>query len=1397
MKHTRRLGIATLALILTMLLFAAMPTTVLAADDGWSTTDQFISVTSDGCYINYSDAQLDKQPLYKLTVRASGGVFSSFEMQLKLPEFVTVYKTYASKDLQNNQNAIFTPYVDKEQGLVSIIYSSAANIDNVEMFYVEFTVDDYAEQVGQVEFVSGTFVNTEAKTVDCYFNLGYIEIGSNVYGVKGDVDGDGQVMLNDLLKIQRSIVDPNQSLTDAQYTLADINNDGIVNVVDCQYIQNYLVGNLDSLENIGGNGGGVIDKTVVYTISTAQTNEDGSSKTVLTYTFYSDNTVLGVMELIVDGKTEKRVEQTTKWNRVDQYIDVEMDDGTSMRMFVVNADGTLSFYEDGGYDDEPMDDYIQSVYSDIDAVVIPIGSNAKALIEKLVGNTLTVVMSQSGEQTVVITEDMILYKDVMFDQLGEYYAEVRLNNNRSYHIRVCVIEDMSTVGVIGKYEVEGVHPSMEMSYITLYEDGRLMIEDYYVASYEMLDGGLIVFDMEGGDVVLQLNEKTATFYTPAEDEPVIGVYVYRVAEGDSTFEMLFTVYGTYKGAGTYICVMSADVLGEQVSVTSRAYLDMEKRVLDHVMGCNMTFDEKGYLQENHTTKIDRYEPTCMQSGYEAVYCTSCNRQMNYTYLPQIGHEMGENGTCVHCGQGNNPLDEMRKSATQYMQSTWKDMQKKYGDKEISYYQDSYNKYYNEIKSATNEQHIANVMMEFEQLLEEIRQKFDGESEKPTPQSWYSENRFPNTVNQGDDIEQYINDYVVGGALMINMSDGTTECVPFTRDMVTYYNDFSSAGTVTIVVRCVGENYSLDYLIPVNVMPNMQDVSFVEYGFNDEGGAGYVTLRVYGNGYVSMLDELFSYDYLLIDNVIEFYRYGSSYILMLDHDARTASYYVPGTLLGESLIGSYVYVDGDNQVVFDVYGEYYSDADYITVITTILGDGNGNEKQRMTRTTRVYLDLGRRLISHIQLGEMTFDENGYLGRNEEELPSPDFPNQGELPNNPTYDFEKYKDEAFNNVKMKWSEFDQPDSGYELTEEQRQHGNSILERISAALDRWEVDELVREFTTLYNQIKGIREVEWTSCDGIPYRVLEGTTMEEFLEILSRVRFVIHYTDGSEEYVECGADIFNIKRLDLNTVGEYEISWSYKVEGEEYATNGMTYIRVVENKAKGASLIGEYAYVPYEEGAFNAMEWNFIKLYDNGYAMLVEDNYVDFMEYTMNGDIIVGSYYDMSFLFEIVSDEAGNSIGVRCCRPATEEIYFHTNTVGNEETRVEVFSIDGRDFAFIMFREDNGDGTVDIVEFTCDIMFNADRTKLFLPMLDGWYLIDKDNTLTETDCDHVYGEEGYCQYCGYNPNSGNGSDDFVNNEDAPAPPENSGSVEDVVQTPEQSGEEKIENEGFVMLK
>ncbi len=1437
MKHTNRkiLTVAVVMLLACMMVFA-MPAAVYA--ETASTFPTGVSVNAMGVQIDLADGETEEKPVYELVVTASGQAFSAFQLSFRMPDFVEVVGVEAGARLLDMNNAEFTHYVEGD-GRVNTIFSCSDNTDGSTLFIVRFTVKEYVESYCDVEYVASKFTNVEMESLETSVSLGYVQIGESDFGVMGDVDGNGNVNLADLLVIQRSIVNPTFTLTEEQFAVADINHDGNVDVFDCQYIQNYLVGRIDSLENIGGGNGGNEGSTAFYSIKITITDQNGEilfdgareakegeayesfmspifeqlsesyeitnlsiytdvygdvsidsdgegfvvkgndaikmvvnavkkekkvkyefsatmpnsdgSETYMKYTFYTDGTAFGEQELIIDGKVMDREERTVEWKESDGYIDIIVPDSqimAPMRLFVVNPDGTLSLYmggDDGGDQgggDQAPEYSISSSSIGIGYHGVVVGSDPQALIDQLCEHYYTATFDKIGTETIWITPELIDYSAVDFNTPGEYEVEIyitRYGNNVSMSVTVFVLADKSEVEVAGVYEfLDPMSEEMDINRITVYKDNTLMLDDYYQAEFVTYQENVIIFTLDGTELVLALDQtaKTACYYEPSKAD-LIGSYIL----SESGFSVFYEVYGQYTGAGLYVTVVRYSMGDMQMMITGRAYLDRENAWLLHEsLPCRMTFDASGALSVDHLTEIETVAPTCTAQGQEIHRCTVCREVVFSQPIDKLDHQYDASGVCGSCGHSEKELEELERYKAQTlesMNSTWVDLSKQYGD--LSDFAEQYDKYYNEVLRAGEIYIIHEYMGYFATMVNTIHDKHgNGGDMGVHPNGWYLEGEYPTSVTVGADIDEYIATHIIGKILVVELSDGQTLHIPVESYMIGGYSaDFGTVGESCIYIHCAQGNFSIDHSVWVRVEPDMENAVGTVYSFAESRLSGWDIITVYDNGVVGVYDQYFVYSVHSDSEALTVIRfngpnfYGES-VVTLNHQTMTANFYQPT----EGVIGCYTLYEGDNEYIYTVYGTYSGAGNYVAFVQRKLGDGTGEYKQEDYYTTTVHCDLERSMISDALYGPMTFDSDKVLSFG--------------VPDGPAEDtFEEYQDQIKDEIKVLWEEIDQ--GGYDVTQEQRDQMYEILDRVYQMSEYWELEQLREEAQQLYNEITGGCEIEWYSCSGIPRRVVVGTTMEEFLEMLGGATLILHYSDSTEETVMLTIDMMNFMKIDLNTEGTWDLYWTYQMD--DRTLEGTTQVQVIENMVENASPKGVYAFLPHREGATDVMmDMLYIKLYDNSYAMLYDVDGVRFVEYTQSGNIVSYTYNGMLFVYEIALDADGDPVGISPYRAETEQIY--TIETEDEYVTLEVFAYGDGYLGFFTLVEMNTDGSEDVGEGTCEIFFNEDGTALFAGPLEGWYAICADGSLVPCECEHQYDESGYCEYCGSSSNS-SGSD------------------------------------------
>lgn len=200
--------------------------------------------------------------IYSIDVYCEGASVSSFFMTFEMPYFTQISNVWLGETLANAENVVWEYNFDGQS--VTVAYSSANEFADTTMFTVEFYMPSVTSyESGHMYAYNMQFVNTVPQEVWACESFGRITVefdGEDI--LMGDADQNGIVNLEDVMYILRSRL-KGYELEGMGRTAADIDGNGTIDMLDCQYIQNYLVGKLESLENVnGGNNGEVIDPII-------------------------------------------------------------------------------------------------------------------------------------------------------------------------------------------------------------------------------------------------------------------------------------------------------------------------------------------------------------------------------------------------------------------------------------------------------------------------------------------------------------------------------------------------------------------------------------------------------------------------------------------------------------------------------------------------------------------------------------------------------------------------------------------------------------------------------------------------------------------------------------------------------------------------------------------------------------------------------------------------------------------------------------------------------------------------------------------------------------------------------------------------------------------------------
>lgn len=237
---------AILAVMVALCSFGVM-TTAFAEDYEVSTTQVAVGA-------NEIETEVGKKE--RLTFIANGYCnVAGFQFQIVLPTNVT----FSAFEIgENYEDANYQYSVNGEE--IHVICNSDVETyaSQTELFYV----DVIAREVGYGDAWSRSCMMTDVNANDIYC-MAY-SVGITVFGegqgpaIKGDVNGDQDVNLVDLMLMQRYVIG---SLGDEAYfstNAGDVDGNDDINLIDCQQVQRYLVGKItfDELQNLSNGSGG-------------------------------------------------------------------------------------------------------------------------------------------------------------------------------------------------------------------------------------------------------------------------------------------------------------------------------------------------------------------------------------------------------------------------------------------------------------------------------------------------------------------------------------------------------------------------------------------------------------------------------------------------------------------------------------------------------------------------------------------------------------------------------------------------------------------------------------------------------------------------------------------------------------------------------------------------------------------------------------------------------------------------------------------------------------------------------------------------------------------------------------------------------------------------------------
>ena len=176
-----------------------------------------------------------------------GASFSSYQLSFTAPSFLTVNGLWG----EEGEDGEFIYNIDGQNVYVTL--SSTTERTDGLLFEVYVSLNEDAEDgcSGRFTLQNALFTNTSFEQLPYADSFDWITVYEPSYlPLKGDFDLDGEVTLEDAIGIQATIVGLRGYGSNDAFYAADVNRDNMVNILDVQYIRMYLIGAIDSLEDI-------------------------------------------------------------------------------------------------------------------------------------------------------------------------------------------------------------------------------------------------------------------------------------------------------------------------------------------------------------------------------------------------------------------------------------------------------------------------------------------------------------------------------------------------------------------------------------------------------------------------------------------------------------------------------------------------------------------------------------------------------------------------------------------------------------------------------------------------------------------------------------------------------------------------------------------------------------------------------------------------------------------------------------------------------------------------------------------------------------------------------------------------------------------------------------------
>ena len=542
-KHSWLIGLALvliLAVCLSLPVAASAPTSdgdggVVPVQEGGPVPSDGFPNLPEGTVLVGSRAEsfaLDTKTLYGIEVFAvcgEGAEFASYEVHLYLPWFMT-FDSVVCPD----EDALFTWNYESE--VLSVACSTTTDREADSLFTVYFYLNEDAtlESAGAFEDAGKTFTNTSFEHLPVITLFGEISVYEEM-PLKGDVNLDGEITIDDAIALQQIIVRINDSpryYTDEFYA-ADVNNDNMLDIIDVQYIQMYLIGEIDSLEDIYAE-----DPLILIRVNFFDQygNEFGNRILTAPPAGEATTTYPALVEFVNQWAGNLFPGMTVESLYAESGADVYA--ATS----IVTGDDVLNVFLRSDKGDEPFtydESEVQTRVSTNGQFTVYQYADYEDVVAAVAGNTIIVekYVERDGEYHTISCNEYVLtadnigdVSDVDFSTLNEYVDISVFVNGEEYVIDLRVVPNTDGLEII----MEGVRREVSAS-----SDGGTEVDYYYFVAY---GNGLIEscdFDLrndetawrdymeyeavrENDELLFAINQNGMTFYYMQSDETYEG-----------------------------------------------------------------------------------------------------------------------------------------------------------------------------------------------------------------------------------------------------------------------------------------------------------------------------------------------------------------------------------------------------------------------------------------------------------------------------------------------------------------------------------------------------------------------------------------------------------------------------------------------------------------------------------------------------------------------------------------------------------------------------------------------------------------------------------------------------------------------------------------------------------